>query len=331
MLETRALSVEEMRFFEASSGYDLDEYGTALDDIDEQFLWPDASKPFLTIAGGYQRLPVTLADEARRLGASVTMQSEVMSVIVPEQSGAPCRIAVRGKDGTSRELRANKLIFAMPRHALERIAQFPLRAEPRFASLIAAVEAMPALKSLVLYARPWWHDAGIDGGLSVTDMPARMFYPVGAEKVRLSSESAKGFGVLMMYCCGSSTGWWRAAAAAPPSNSGGFQRLTADSPVVCEIHREAETVYAQHAPAPLAGCLQDWNAGPYGGAWHYWALGRGGRALADQIVRPITDRELYICGEAYAWPQQAWAEGAIDRAEFMLQRHFGLVPPKWLA
>jgi hypothetical protein len=158
-----------------------------------------------------------------------------------------------------------------------------------------------------------------------------MFYPLGAEMVRLPGESANGHGVLMMYCCGSSTSWWRGAAAAAPSDSAGFQWLAADSPVVREVHREAQRVYAQDAPAPLAGCLQDWSAEPYGGAWHYWALGRDGGSLADEMVKPVADRELYVCGEAYAWPQQAWAEGAIERAEFMLQRHFGLAPPKWLA
>jgi len=80
---------------------------------------------------------------------------------------------------------------------------------------------------------------------------------------------------------------------------------------------------------PLAACFQDWSADPFGGGWHYYALGHDGVADSAAMLKPLPDRELYVCGEAYS-RAQGWVEGALERAETMLQRHFGLHEPKWL-
>ena len=48
------------------------------------------------------------------------------------------------------------------------------------------------------------------------------------------------------------------------------------------------------------------------------------------VMSPIPGRALYICGEAYSPYNQSWVEGAIERTETMLHRHFGLKPPGWL-
>ncbi len=47
------------------------------------------------------------------------------------------------------------------------------------------------------------------------------------------------------------------------------------------------------------------------------------------MLKPLPGRELYVCGEAYSLAQ-GWVEGALERAETMLQRHFGLQKPGWL-
>ena len=97
-----------------------------------------------------------------------------------------------------------------------------------------------------------------------------------------------------------------------------------------EIHREAGLTYMTQPPAPLGACFQDWTVDPYGGGWHLWRQGCDGMELADSVMSPIPGHELYICGEAYSPYSQSWAEGAVERAETMLQRHFGLKPPRWL-
>ena len=171
----------------SSSGYDdWIEGETGLDELDYFFVHDDESKPFRTIAGGYQRLPLTLAEQAGNQ-APASRRGRISSACVPEAGGF--RLAVRDAAGRQTALTAARVILALPRRALERIEDFPdARADRRFADLIASVTPIPACKSLLLYKRPWWRDHGIVEGRSITDMPARQFYCLGSETTRLPSE-----------------------------------------------------------------------------------------------------------------------------------------------
>jgi len=219
----------------------------------------------------------------------------------------------------------------MPRHAIELIPESPARRDPRFAELLASVNPVPACKAFLLYPKPWWRDLGITGGRSVTDLPARQFYPLGTEKERLPTEPANGYCVLMMYCDSSSVEYWRETVQPAPADAAGFQWLSGDSQLAQEVHREAGLVYQTKPPKPLAACFQDWSADPYGGGWHFWGLGKDNAVLADRVLKQLDDRELHICGEAYGIYDAGWVETALERAETMLQRHFGLRAPAWLA
>jgi monoamine oxidase len=328
-LKADIFTAEENRFFQDTGGYDIVPLGSALDDFDEQLLGPDLTKPYLTIAGGYQKLPLALAAESRRLGARVLTETRLTSLSVPGP-GQAFRLGLVDRADRTTALSARRVVLALPRRALELIEDFPARRDPRVAGLIASVAGEPAAKAFLLYPRAWWRDLGSDGGRSVTDMPARMFYALGAEKERLASEPANGFGLLMAYCCGPDVQYWQQLAPQAPREAAGLQWLPGNSGLALEIHREAGLTYATQPPAPLAACLQDWTVDPYGGAWSLWRQGIDGMELADSVMSPIPGHELYICGEAYSPYYQSWAEGAVERAETMLQRHFGLKPPRWL-
>jgi monoamine oxidase len=323
-------TVEENRFFQDTGGYDIAPLGSALDEFDEELLGPDLSKPFLTIAGGYQKLPLALAAESRRLGARVLTETRLASLSMPGLPGQAFRLGLVDRADHTTALSARRVVLALPRRALELIEDFPARRDPHVAGLIASVVGVPATKAFLLYPRPWWRDLGIDGGRSVTDMPARMFYALGAEKERLASEPANGFGLLMAYCCGADVQNWQQLAPQAPREAAGFQWLPGNSGLAPEIHREAKLTYATQPPAPLGACLQDWTVDPYGGGWNLWHQGVDGMELADSVMNPIPGRELYVCGEAYSPYDQSWVEGAVERTETMLQRHFGLKPPHWL-
>ncbi|HEX4080924.1 MAG TPA: FAD-dependent oxidoreductase [Rhizomicrobium sp.] len=323
-------TAEENRFFQDTGGYDIAPLGSALDDFDEELLGPDLSKSFLTIAGGYQKLPLALAAQSRRLGARVLTGTRLASLSLPDLPGQAFRLGLMDRANRMVALSARRVVLALPRRALELIEDFPARRVPRVAGLIASVIGEPASKAFLLYPRTWWRDLGIDGGRSVTDMPARMFYGLGAEKERLASEATNGFGLLMAYCCGADVEYWQQLAPQAPREAAGFQWLPGNSALALEIHREAGLTYATQPPAPLAACLQDWTVDPYGGGWNMWRQGIDGIALADSVMSPIPGHALYICGEAYSPTYQSWAEGAVERTETMLQRHFGLKPPRWL-
>jgi len=318
-------TLEEMRFLQDASGYDdVSLFENGLDQFDFILLGDDESKPFFTLAGGYQRLPLALAEEAKRFGAGVDMQIRLASLSVPKIAGGLFQLGLRDRGGKSQTITARRVVLALPRRAIEGIEDFPAARQPQFASLIAC-------KALLLYPKPWWRDQGIVAGRSVTDMPARQLYALGAEKERLPIEPANGFGLLMMYCDANTVEYWKELAPGAKPDAAGFQWLAGDSQLAGEIHREAALVYQTTPPKPLAACFQDWTAAPYGGGWHFWGAGKDGFALADRVMKPLPDRDLYICGEAYTMYEAGWVEGAVERAETMLQRHFGLKPPGWLA
>jgi monoamine oxidase len=324
------MTMEEMRFLQDEAGYDdVSLYETGLDQFDFIFLGDDESKPFFTVAGGYQRLPLALAQEAAKLGAAIELRARLVSLSVPLASGAFFHLGLHDRSGKQITVTAKRVVLALPRRAIEAIAISP--ANPHFADLVASVEPVPACKALLLYPKPWWRDQGISGGRSITDMPARQFYALGAERERLPSETTNGFGLLMMYSDANTVEYWKELAPPAKPDTGGFQWLAGDSQLATEVHREAGLVYRTIPPKPLAACFQDWTAAPFGGGWHFWGEGRDAFALADRVMKPIADRELYICGEAYTMYEAGWVEGALERAETMLQRHFDLSAPAWLA
>lgn len=328
-LEADAFSMEEMRFMQDASGYDdIALYENGLDELDYVFLADDESKPFYTLTGGYQRLPHALAQAAADKGATVATRTRLASIALHPGG---FRLGLIDSSATSHALTARRIVLAMPRHAIESIADFAAARAPQTAQLLASVTPVPACKALILYPRPWWRDLGIPAGRSVTDMPARQFYALGAEKERLPTEPTNGMGLLMMYCDASTVEFWKELAPPAPAAAAGFQWLSSDSQLAGELHREAGLVYQTSPPKPLAACFQDWTAAPFGGGWHYWAQGCDGLALADRVMQPLPGHELYICGEAYGTYEAGWVEGALERAETMLQRHFGLPRARWLA
>ncbi|MBL6937189.1 MAG: FAD-dependent oxidoreductase [Alphaproteobacteria bacterium] len=317
---------EELALAEDSSGYnDWIEGETGLDEMDYAFRHDDESKPFVTIAGGYQRLPLALAQEAGKLGADSEINTRVASIV---STPGGYRLATRDAQGNQTDFTAANIILALPRRGIERIDNFPeARTNARFANLIRSVTPIPAAKALLLYKRPWWRDHGITEGRNITDMPARQFYCLGAETTRLPSEDTNGYGVLMAYCDTTNVAAWRKLVAKPDPS--GFTALDGTSALAKEIHREAVLVIGKTDLQPLAARFQDWTADPYGGGWHYYALGHDGVADSEAMLHPMPGRPLYVVGEAYS-RAQGWVEGALERTETMLRRHFGLHAPQWL-
>jgi monoamine oxidase len=318
-------TAEEMRFMQDSSGYDdIALYETGLDELDYTFLADDESKPFFTLAGGYQRLPLALAEEAKHLGAGVEMHAPLFGI---EAQTGGYKLTFGDKDHLQ-TVSAKRVVLAMPRRAIEAIPEAGIL-KPA-ADLLTSVTPVPACKALLLYPKPWWRDLGIAGGRCVTDMPARQFYALGAEKERLPIEPTNGIGLLMMYSDADTVEHWKELVPPARPDAAGFRFLPANSQLANELHREASLVYQTTPPEPLAACFQDWTAAPYGGGWHYWAPGRDGLQLADRVMQPLPGQNLFICGEAYGIYSAGWVEGALERAETMLQRHFGLKKAAWL-
>jgi lysine 2-monooxygenase len=322
---TSVMSAEELALMQDGSGYDDWIDGeNGLDEMDFVYSGEDLDATFYTIAGGYQRLPLTLAEQAAKAGATLALRTKLMAL---EPNGGTYRLTLRDASGAQSTLTAAKVVLALPRRSIETIAHFPERADKRFTWLLGAATPIPACKSLLLYKRTWWRDHGIVEGRSITDLPARQFYCLGSEAARLPGEDTGGYGVLMAYCDMGNVAHWQSLVAKPDPS--GFTALPGASPLVADVHREAATVIGPTKEAPVAAYFQDWTAEPFGGGWHYYALGYDGVNVAAGMIKPLPFRELYVCGEAYSLAQ-GWVEGALERAETMLRAHFGVRKAGWM-
>jgi len=54
----------------------------------------------------------------------------------------------------------------------------------------------------------------------------------------------------------------------------------------------------------------------------YWGVGANSQKIAQRLVQPFPQQDLYICGENYSATNQQWMEGALETAEHVVERMF---------
>ena len=100
--------------------------------------------------------------------------------------------------------------------------------------------------------------------------------------------------------------------------------------MVMEMHRQIAQMHnVQDAPVPVDAAYMDWSVDPFGGGVHFWNRGYKSWEVLEQMTKPVDDFPCYVCGEAYS-TNQTWVEGALQTAEIVLQKHFGLAKPDWV-
>ena len=102
-----------------------------------------------------------------------------------------------------------------------------------------------------------------------------------------------------------------------------WYEYTAPEPMVAEVARQLQLMHGlSHTPVVKNAAFRDWGEDPFGGGWNSWNIGVKSWEVKKQIIKPIGNVPLYICGEAYS-DAQGWVEGALQTADMMLQK---LVP-----
>ncbi len=96
--------------------------------------------------------------------------------------------------------------------------------------------------------------------------------------------------------------------------------------MLAEMHLQLLALHdadSKHVPPPIGGAYQDWCDEPYGCAVHFWNRGHKSWELLERMVHPIHDVPCYVCGEAYS-TNQTWVEGALETADIILEKQFGI-------
>lgn len=224
---------------------------------------------------------------------------------------------------------AEKAILAFGSRAFELIDLTAVDPANHFRSgLLTTVVPRPASKLVLLYrvenGRPWW--SGMEVALfAAADGVQDQLYP--------GEMSADGrYGSLVLYSKYQSALSWNACLLPREKSYDGFTLLDGSHEGSKQMLDRAKAELAaicglSRIPPPVAGAYMDWTADPYGGAWHSWRPGVNPEdVIAKMTSAPFSaDVPIYVCGEAWS-RRQGWVEGALESAEMVLQRSFGLPP-----
>lgn len=313
---------------------------------------------------GFQTVPLTLADLFREAQGEIRLHTPVQGfdwhpAADNDSTKGFYTLQLAGQES----VRAHKLILAMPRRALDLLtpASPPLQV---ITSLIASVTPRPLFKLFTTYTSPWWRNAGytpaggqpmfVEAGRTVTDLPVRQTYywPTVEGKPAQAGPAM----LMASYDDGTSVGYWdglrprrgqawqrgeeattpatpfKAAstpssetAAAPLEARNSWAHYQASAGMVTEVARQLGIIHGlPYSPEVQQAAFRDWGDDPFGGGWNSWNIGVKSWEVKRQIVHPLPQQHLYICGEAYS-DAQGWVEGALQTADYVLA-NWGLDP-----
>lgn len=285
---------------------------------------------YRTLDDGMEALPLAVAAAFEAAGGTIHTDHRLNTFSRTEDGN----VRLDFHDGRPSVV-ARHLVLALPRRALELLDddnEFLL--EPDVCSLIQSVTPHPMFKLFLCYRYPWWQDAGVTNGRSVTDLPLRQVYYFGSESIGPSAANRELRDSLLMasYDDGGNVGFWRGLAdrghstthCFPPSDEPRWDRYACPPGMIEHAQRQLRLVHdVEYIPEPYAAGFQDWGQDPYGGAWHSWNIHVKGWEVRDQLPQPRPDWPVHIVGEAYS-DAQGWIEGALRTAEDVLTDIFHL-------
>jgi hypothetical protein len=335
-LLAKTLSFEAYTLARAIGGYDcLTMNYNAVDTTIALFDFVPGEK-FSGFIDGFHEVPRRLADMTIEEGGQILFNKKLRKVT---ESAPGLRLTFDDETAVD----AHKVILAMPRRSLELLdAEGPLFGphNERVRALIESVDPIGLFKIFICYRHPWWEEAGVSKGRSLTDLPIRMSYYWGVEGKQEGADPKNTNAVMLAsYDDEQNTQFWAGyrnnGADKMYPNEGDvpderWQWHRAPHGMVEEAHRQLMELHdVRYAPAPYAAAYRDWSEDPFGGAVHLWKIHEKSWEVSGCIIKPDDKHEVYICGEAYSL-KQTWVEGALETAEAVLQRKLGLPKPDWM-
>ena len=138
-----------------------------------------SSAQYKRLTKGYQKLPLTLAEQFKQAGGEIKMEHRLVRFGLKHTDSA---ILVDldvwdAENKVMRYYRCKALILAMPQRSLEILSQqTSALSKSSIQELLKSVMRMPAYKAIMAYPEPWWHKCNVTAGRSTTDLPIRQVY-----------------------------------------------------------------------------------------------------------------------------------------------------------
>jgi len=292
---------------------------------------------------GFQQVPLTLAERVAAAGGALHCNRCLTGF---DRDGDA--ITLRFQDGGT--VTAGAAILAMPRRSLDLLVPHsPILQDPDTTQLIASVTPRPLFKLFTTYLEPWWLPAGVKKGRTTTDLPIRQTYywpringkPARKGRAMLMASYDDGLNIGFwdgfrpkrgQIWCGpldpSSTtlDWFEPTRREADPASIAWDQYQAPAAMVAEVQRQLAEIHGlQYVPDPEEASFKDWGDDPFGGGWNSWNIGVKSWEVKEAILQPVSAVPVYVCGEAYS-DAQGWVEGALQTADLMLEKHFGIEP-----
>jgi monoamine oxidase len=322
----------------SSEAYDLvlnaGGYATAIDNWNaaEALHWflsdfgPEVE--YRTIVDGMERLPRELAARFEGAGGEVHIDHKLVHFarVAGEDGDVFYNLYFENRPAVA----ARRVVLAMPRRALELLDQDGEFFTPEVKALMRTVTPHPMFKLFLAYRYPWWREAGVSMGRSVTDLPLRQVYYFGVEpegQVAFTPEIRDSL-LMASYDDGRHVGFWRGLAPDEPmppdddpfESPERWNSYAAPKQMIEHAQRQLKLVHdIEYIPQPYAAAFADWGRDPFGGAWNSWDIGVKAWEVGPRMLQPREDWEVYVCGEAYS-PAQGWVEGALATAEIAFEK-----------
>jgi monoamine oxidase len=366
-LLARGLSHEAYELARATSGYDTPLLNwNALDTISLNFDLA-VGVTYNALSGGYQSLPRTLAHQFKEMGGTIEyhqtldrfkVDSDGIVLYLHDKREDTAKKqhdtakeqhdTTKKKHDTAKQVQAGALVLAMPRRSLELLdprSPIPGPENGKVRALIETVTPIPLFKLCVAYDYPWWESVGVTQGRSQTDLPIRQCYYWATGRAQQHDPDNRKAVLLATYDDGANVDFWngysdpeRHEKFAPRADDRteaypGSREWSHYAPTAAMVDEADQQLREMHglrvSPPPYAAAYKDWAADPFGGGVNFWNIHARSSKVIRKMINPVTDVPAYVCGEAYS-NGQGWVEGALETAELVLTKHFGVPPPAWV-
>jgi lysine 2-monooxygenase len=312
----------------------FEEYINAAEGMQIIFDFPNPTAAFHTIDTGFQSLPISLYEDISNMNGNVIFNEEITAV----QDNITSVVAY----GRINTYTANKVIMAIPKETLKKIAQQSpsINENKIFMESLESVKDMELSKVDLYFNQRWWHGNQYQGlnlssGGNFTDIPAGTVYSFAQYPDDPIADAAyTGPAALTIYTDFIRGNFWKEmqnigepyTTPAFPSNPP--NTYAASTNLVNEAMRQIKMVFGLNpndntVPMPVLSAYRVWGEGQFGYGYHQYKLNVDDRGVYFGIIWP--SKNIYVCNEAWS-PEQGWVEGALMMSDLIVQFFF-LLPP----
>lgn len=282
---------------------------------------------YMRLDGGYSRLFAVMAKQIANLmkthpGSGIFYKHELVTMTEGDGNTTTCLFRDHDSAGPVAPVTADYLYLAMPRRALELIAdnggEDCLLSQDRMKYYLESSIDQPAIKVVLIFDEAWWTGENCPfppklydpanpgksppaqwvGGATITDLPLRMIYYFGNNIPGGPGIKNGPYVILASYDDMNYAEFWNEletqgdVTKAPSLRRqplSGPTALPTNSSMAAVLLDQLAAVHGmkvEDIPAPTALYYQDWGQDPFGGGYHGWAAHYNICDVMDKIRAP---------------------------------------------